>query len=78
MSEQTSKSLPLPKSKRGPKSFIEGVKREMRKVSWPAYKETNRLFGVVVAVCILLTGIMAVLGIFFETLIDIITKTGGR
>ena len=78
MSEQTSKSLPLPKSKRGPKSFIEGVKREMRKVSWPAYKETNRLFGVVITVCLLLTGIMATLGFFFETLIGLITKTGGK
>ncbi len=77
MSEQTSKSLPLPKSKRGPKSFFEGVKREMRKVSWPAYKETNRLFGVVVTVCLLLTVIMAVLGIFFETVVGLITKSGG-
>ncbi|MEI8281496.1 MAG: preprotein translocase subunit SecE [Armatimonadota bacterium] len=77
MSEQTSKSLPLPKSKRGPKAFFEGVKREMRKVSWPAYKETNRLFGVVVTVCLLLTVVMAVLGIFFETVIGLITKTGG-
>jgi preprotein translocase SecE subunit len=78
MSEQTSKSLPLPKSKRGPKSFFEGVKREMRKVSWPAYKETNRLFGVVVTVCLMLTVVMAVLGMFFDTVIGLITKTGGR
>ncbi len=77
MSEQSSKSLPIPKSKRGPKSFYEGVKREMRKVSWPAYKETNRLFGVVVTVCLLLTAVMAILGFFFETLIGLITKSGG-
>jgi hypothetical protein len=50
----------------------------MRKVSWPAYKETNRLFGVVVAVCLLLTGIMAGLGFFFQTFIGLITKTGGQ
>ncbi len=78
MAEQTSSKLPLPKSKRGPKSFIEGVKREMRKVSWPAYKETNRLFGVVVAVCLLLTVVMAVLGQFFQIFIGLITKTGGN
>ena len=77
MAEQTSNKLPLPKSKRGPKSFFEGVKREMRKVSWPAYKETNRLFGVVVAVCLLLTVIMAGLGTFFDVVIGLITKTGG-
>ena len=78
MAEQTSSKLPLPKSKRGPKSFFEGVKREMRKVSWPAFKETNRLFGVVVAVCLLLTVIMAVLGQFFQVLIGLITKTGSH
>lgn len=76
MSEQTPRSLPLPKVKRGPKSFFEGVKREMRKVSWPTYKETNRLFGVVVTVCLLLTVVMAVLGFAFETIIGLITKSG--
>jgi len=76
MSEQTPRSLPLPKAKRGVKSFYEGVKREMRKVSWPTYKETIPLFGVVVTVCLLLTVVMAVLGYFFETVINIITKTG--
>ncbi len=50
----------------------------MRKVSWPAIKETNRLFGVVVAVCLMLIVIMASLGFFFETLINLITKTGGQ
>ena len=78
MSDQTSKSLPLPKAKRGFKSFVEGVKREMRKVTWPTYKETNRLFGVVVAVCLLLTVVMAGLGFFFETVIGLITKTGTK
>ncbi len=78
MSDQTNKSLPLPSSKRGPKSFFQGVKREMRKVSWPAIKETNRLFGVVVAVCLMLIVIMASLGFFFETIINLITKTGGQ
>lgn len=68
----------MPKSKRGPKSFFEGVKRELRKVTWPTYKETNRLFGVVVVVCLLLTVVMAGLGFVFDSLIGIITKTGTK
>ena len=66
----------MPKAKRGVKSFFEGVKREMRKVTWPTYKETNRLFGVVVTVCLMLIVVMAVLGTFFDTIIGFITKTG--
>ena len=66
----------MPKAKRGVKSFFEGVKREMRKVTWPTYKETNRLFGVVVTVCAMLTVVMAVLGVFFDTIIGFITRTG--
>ncbi len=76
MSENQSKSLPLPNVKRGPKAFFAGVKRELKKVSWPTTQETNRLFGVVVAVCILLIVVMGVLGFAFQTIIDLITKTG--
>lgn len=78
MSEQPSRSLPMPKTKRGMKSFFEGVKREMKKVSWPTYQETNRLFGVVVAVCFILVVIMSILGFAFQTIVDLITKPGGK
>ncbi|MBS1701991.1 MAG: preprotein translocase subunit SecE [Armatimonadetes bacterium] len=60
------------------KSFFEGVKREMRKVTWPTYQETNRLFGVVVVVCLLLIVMMTGLGYVFDTLIGLIIKTGGK
>lgn len=75
MSENQSK-LPLPNVKRGAKPFIAGVKRELKKVSWPTYAETNRLFGVVVSVCVLLIVVMGVLGFFFETAVHILTSTG--
>lgn len=68
----------MPKAKRGMKSFFEGVKRELRKVSWPTYKETNRLFGVVVSVCVLLAVVMTALGFGFEAIVNILTKNGGR
>lgn len=78
MSEQPSRSLPMPKAKRGMKSFFEGVKREMKKVSWPTPQETHRLFGVVVTVCFILVLVMSILGYAFETLVNMITKTGGK
>lgn len=77
MSEQPSRQLPIPNTKRGMNSFFQGVKREMRKVSWPTYKETNRLFGVVLAVCFLLAGVMTVLGFAFDAIIGILVKRGG-
>lgn len=76
MSEQ-SKSLPMPKMKRGPKAFFAGVKRELHKVSWPTIQETNRLFGVVLAVCLLLILVMSVLGIAFDWIINLLTRPGG-
>ena len=76
MSEKQPSTIALPNVKRGIKPFFAGVKRELKKVSWPTYKETNRLFGVVVSVCVLLIVVMGVLGFTFETLINLITRTG--
>ncbi len=76
MSEKQTSSIALPNVKRGIKPFFAGVKRELKKVSWPTYKETNRLFGVVVSVCVLLIVVMGVLGFAFETLVHLITRTG--
>ena len=75
MSEKPTSTIALPNDKRGVKPFFAGVKRELKKVSWPTTKETNRLFGVVVSVCVLLIVVMGVLGFFFETLINLITRT---
>lgn len=78
MSEQNANSLPVPNMKRGPKAFIAGVKREMKKVSWPTPKETNRLFGVVLAVCLILILTMTVLGYTFDFIISILTNSKGN
>jgi preprotein translocase subunit SecE len=77
MSEQQAK-LPLPQAKRGLSSFFADVKRELKKVSWPTRTETNRLFGVVLAVCVILTAVMAGLGFIFENFVNLITKTGSK
>lgn len=69
-------SLPTPKFKksRGIKGFLTDVGREMKKVSWPTRQETNRLTGVVLAVCLMLVVILTVLGFVFEQVINFITK----
>lgn len=54
--------IPIPKSKRGLSGFLGDVRRELTKVSWPTVPETNRLTGVVLAVCLLLAVVLGVLG----------------
>lgn len=61
-------SVPLPKMKRGPKSFYKDVVREMKLVTWPDRKETNRLTGVVLAVCIATVLFLLALSVVFDTL----------
>jgi preprotein translocase subunit SecE len=79
MSENQPKaSLPVPNMKRGRGPFIAGLKRELKKVSWPTHKETNRLFGVVLAVCVLLVGVLGVIGVLAQTLINLITGGAGK
>jgi preprotein translocase subunit SecE len=66
-------SIPTPKIRRGWKGFFNEVGREMKKVSWPTKAETNRLTGVVFAVCFIICGILFVLSFVFEHLIKLIT-----
>jgi preprotein translocase SecE subunit len=67
--------IPIPRSRRGIRQYFVDVGREMKKVTWPPYTETNRLTGVVLAVCTLLILILSGFHIVFKTLIDILTKT---
>lgn len=67
-------SMPVPKSKRGVKGFLNEVVREMKKVSWPTRPETNRLTTVVLAVCVLLVVFLSVIGYVFQFVIDMVTK----
>lgn len=68
-----SPSIPIPRSKRGFRQFWVDVIREMRKVTWPPYTETNRLTGVVLAVCALLILILTAFHMFFKTIVDLLT-----
>ena len=67
-------SIPTPKARRGPKTFLAETLREMKKVNWPTKSETNRLTGVVLAVCLLLTVVLSALGYLFGIVIDFLTK----
>jgi preprotein translocase SecE subunit len=69
-------SVPVPKMRRGPKSFYNDVVREMRHVTWPKPRETNRLTGVVFAVCLLTVIILTVLSIGFDTLFRVLFRGG--
>lgn len=64
----------MPKSRRGFKGFLSEVQREIKKVSWPTPKETNRLTGIVLAVCALIVGILAALSFISENFVDLVTK----
>lgn len=67
-------SIPIPKSKRGLKGFINEVKREMVKVTWPSRPEATRLTGIVLAVCSLLGLLLTLLSFALDMLIKLLTK----
>ncbi|HRK22259.1 MAG TPA: preprotein translocase subunit SecE [Fimbriimonadaceae bacterium] len=71
----TPTSIPLPKSRRGFKQYWVDVIREMKKVTWPPHSETNRLTGVVLAVCVLMIIMLSVFHLVFETIVSLLTKT---
>ena len=73
---RTGGAPPTPKMRRGLKTYLSEVGREMKKVSWPTKKETNRLTGVVMIVCLIVMVILLALGRVFEFLIDLISKGG--
>ncbi|HWD37373.1 MAG TPA: preprotein translocase subunit SecE [Fimbriimonas sp.] len=67
-------NVPLPRSKRGIKAYINEIGREMKKVTWPTRAETTRLTGVVLGVCILIGAVMITMSWAFGVIVDIITK----
>lgn len=73
---KASPTIPTPRSRRGWKGFWAEVGREMKKVNWPTKPETNRLTGVVFAVCIIVGLILLLLSTVFDTLVRIITRGG--
>jgi preprotein translocase subunit SecE len=70
---QSPSSLPTPKlGRRGIGGFFKDVRLEMKKVHWPAPRETTRLTGVVMAVCFMGILILWALSTGFGLLLDMI------
>ncbi len=63
--------------KRGLKGFYRDVVREMKHVHWPSRQETNRLTGVVMAVCLITIGVLTALSFVFDTIFLQIFRAGG-
>lgn len=70
----TAASVPLPKSKRGLKGFWRETVRELKHVHWPTTKETNRLTGVVMGVCVLTVGVLFGLSVVFDQLFKLLIR----
>lgn len=71
---KASGSIAAPNLRRGPKRFFAEVGRELRKVDWPARAETNRMTGVVLAICLIIVTILSSLSYLFDI---VLTAVGG-
>ena len=60
--------------KKGLKGFYKDIVREMKHVNWPSMHESNRLTGVVLAVCFIAAGTLFGLSIIFNTLYNFLLK----
>lgn len=67
-------SLPTPKMRRGLKGFFAETARELKKVTWPPYKEVNRLTGVVLGVCALVVITLTVMSLVVGTGISALSQ----
>jgi preprotein translocase subunit SecE len=68
------KSVPKLRTDRGLKNFFQEIGREMKKVNWPTRAETNRLTGVVLAVCLLLVVVLTALSYAFDLIVKFIVQ----
>lgn len=69
----TGGAVPLPRSKRGIKAFFTDVGRELKKVTWPKPAETNRMTGVVLAICALVVLTLTLMSLVVDTFMKILT-----
>lgn len=74
MANEPTGKVALPSSKRGAKGYIAETSRELRKVNWPSPRETTRLTGIVLTVCISQALILLVMSEVFDKVITILEK----
>lgn len=69
----TGGQIPIPKAARGGlKGFFRDVQRELKKVEWPTPPETNRLTGVVIVVCGIVTVVIVVMSFIADVMLRLI------
>ena len=69
-------NVPIPKIRRGFRQFMTDILREMKKVNWPTKSETNRLTGIVLAVCTMLILVLTGMSFVIATGLDLLLKKG--
>ncbi|MHB8636326.1 MAG: preprotein translocase subunit SecE [Fimbriimonadaceae bacterium] len=74
MANEPTTKVALPTSRRGAKGFFAETGRELRKVNWPSPRDTTRLTGIVLTVCIGQACVLLVLSSVFGIIIDILEK----
>jgi preprotein translocase SecE subunit len=76
MANEPTGKVALPTSRRGAKGFFAETGRELRKVNWPSPRDTTRLTGIVLTVCVGQALILLVMSSIFDKLITILE--GGK
>jgi preprotein translocase SecE subunit len=76
MANEPTSKVALPTSRRGAKGFFAETGRELRKVNWPTPRDTTRLTGIVLTVCIGQAIILLVMSTVFDKVITILE--GGK
>lgn len=76
-SKRAATNVPSPKIRRGPKGFLTDTRAELKKVTWPTRAETNRLTGVVLAVCIMCVLFLYGLSMAFGWILESVFRARG-
>jgi preprotein translocase subunit SecE len=71
-----SPAAPISRSRGGIKGFSQDIKREIKQITWPTRRETTRLTGVVLALCLGITCFLYVVSKGFEILLHQIVQGG--
>lgn len=74
MANEPTGKVALPTSRRGARGFLAETARELRKVNWPSPRDTTRLTGIVLTVCVGQAVVLLVLQSVFGAIIDILEK----
>ncbi|HLK13892.1 MAG TPA: preprotein translocase subunit SecE [Fimbriimonadaceae bacterium] len=72
MANEPTAKVALPSSRRGAKGFFAETSRELRKVNWPSPRDTTRLTGIVLTVCVGLAMVLLIMSSLFDKVITLL------